>query len=51
MIEERVQVLRLGLGPVQPGQVVRLDESPATAVTAPRPLAGRAAGDGAGLLN
>src|ERR1700677_4396403 len=28
MIAERVQALGLGLGPVQPGQVVRLDEPP-----------------------
>ncbi len=51
MIEERVQVLRLGLGPVQPGQVVRLDELPAAAASVPRPLAARAAGDGVGSFN
>jgi hypothetical protein len=51
MIQERVQVLRLGLGPVQPSQVVRLDEWPAAAASAPRPLAGRAAGNGEGSFN
>jgi cell division protein FtsB len=43
MIEERVQHSDLGLGPVQPWQVVRLPEPPSRPDSPTRELAGRAA--------
>jgi cell division protein FtsB len=42
ILDRRVKDLKLGLGPAQPFQVVRLPDLPAApAAEAPRPLAGR----------